>query len=311
MHLWILTKQAATPTTHRLARVAAEAGHVVEHVDFERVTVRHAGQGPQLAGVPSDHPDMVLNRLHGDERHLRHGTRVQAALEAEGVLGVNRSAAVAVAAVKSSTAQRLQAAGLPQPPTVVATVDSDPAALIEVTGLPVIVKPDRGTGAGGVLRVDDAADLPPVLTRLADAGVRELIAQPYLPDAATTMRAVVIGERVVAAIGGRAPDGDWRASLDVAVDVQQVRLADHERALAVAAAAACGLHVAGIDLVRVGADATGRRGATLVIDVNPAPELEVTTDASGVDLYGATVSFLTWVVQTGRVPEVRTLAAID
>jgi ribosomal protein S6--L-glutamate ligase len=312
VRLWTLTRTPVTATTTRIEQVAADAGHIVERVDFEQVTVRHAYLGRALAGVPSDRPDVVLNRLHGDETHLRHGTRVQAALEAAGALGVNRSTAVAVAAVKSSTTQRFAAAGLPQPPTVVATVDSAPTALTEVTGVPLVLKPDRGTGARGVLRVDDADRLPTMLRELADRGVRELVAQPFLPEAAITIRAIVIGDRIVAAVAGDAPEGDWRASLDVAVDVRPVALPDHEQALAVAAASVCGLHLAGVDLVRLGAaDSAGASGATLVLDVNPAPELIRTADAADVDLFGATVRFLERVMHVGRVPELRTLAAID
>ena len=276
MRLWILTHTPASRSTTALEKAAADAGHEVDRVDFEKVTVRHAHPGPTLAGVPSSRPDLVLNRLHGDETHLRHGTRVQAALESNGVLGINTAAAMQVAVVKSATAQRLSAAGLPQPPTVIATVDTDPRTLVDFCGLPMVLKPDRGIGASGVLRVDAADEVAPTLTGLAGRGVRELVAQPFLPDAATTVRAVVVDGKVVAAVVGDAPSGEWRASLDVAVDVR------------------------------------GGPGSTLVIDVNPSPELWRTMESSGVDLYAATLDFLEHVCQTGRLPGLRSgLAAVD
>lgn len=310
MHLWILSRADASRSTRRLEETATAAGHTVERVAFEQVTVRHAHPGPMLAGVPSSRPDLVLNRLQGDETHLRHGTRVQAALESRGVLGVNTSAAIQIGVVKSSTSQRLAAAGIPQPTTVVATVDSRPDALVEVCGTPLVLKPDRGTGAKGVVRVDKAEEVRHVLDDLATHGVRELVAQPFIPAAATTLRAVVIQRRVVAAVAGEAPEGDWRASLDVAVGVRAVTLPDHEQALAVAAATACGLHMAGIDMVRVGGPGAGP-GATYVLDVASAPELRRTGEASGVDLYAATVTFLERIAQAGRLPAFHGLPAID
>lgn len=311
MRLWILTHTPAARSTTYLEKAATDAGHEVDRIDFEKVTVRHAHPGPVLAGVPSSRPDLVLNRLQGDETHLRHGTRVQAALENRGILGINTSAAMQVAVVKSATSQRLASAGLPQPPTVIATVDTDPATLVDFCGLPLVLKPDRGIGASGVLRVDEDEAVATTLAELADNGVRELVAQPFLPDAATTLRAVVIDEKVVAAVAGDAPSDEWRASLDIAVDIRALRLPDHERALAVAAATSCGLHVAGVDMVRIGGDGAGGPGSTVVVDVNPSPELWRTTEASGVDLYAALIDFLERVAQNGRLPGMRGFAAID
>lgn len=312
MRLWILTHTPASRSTTLLEQAARAAGHDVERIDFEKVTVRHAHPGPAVAGVPSSRPDLVLNRLQGDETHLRHGTRVQAALENRGILGINTAGAMQVGVVKSATAQQLSAAGLPQPPTVIATVDTDPATLADFCGLPLVLKPDRGTGASGVIRVDTEDAVATTLVELSDRGVRELVAQPFLPDAATTLRAVVIDGRVVAAVAGDAPIDEWRASLDVAVDVRAVRLPDHEQALASAAARSCGLYIAGVDMVRVGGDAGGAPGSTLVIDVNPSPELWRTMEATGADLYAATLGFLERVAQMGRLPGLRSgLAAVD
>ncbi len=270
MRLWILAREQPTSTTLRLAELAEDAGHQVAVVRHEHVTVRYGYPRGLLGGVPDWWPDLVINRLRGDEMHLRHATRVQTAIEDEGVVAVNRAAAVAVASVKSATAGRIASSGLPQLLTVVCTVQSDPTDITAVTGVPLVIKADRGAGGHGIQKIDTADELPPAMAGMAAVGVRELVAQPYVPEGTTTLRAVVVGDRVVSTTARTAAAGEWRSSIDFGATVADAELTGPERALALAAARAVGLDIAGVDLLRVG---TGR-SATVVLEVNGSPQAD-------------------------------------
>jgi len=77
--------------------------------------------------------------------------------------------------------------------------------------------------------------------------------------------------------------GEFRANLHRGGTAAQVELSDDERRVAIEAASALGLEVAGVDLLR------SSRGP-LLLEVNASPGLEGIERSTGVDVAGAIVA---------------------
>jgi len=113
--------------------------------------------------------------------------------------------------------------------------------------------------------------------------------QETLPHAGCDVRALVVGERVVASIE-RVGEG-WRTNLARGARARALRLdADRER-LCVRAAAALGADYAGVDLLRV------TDGSDYVLEVNGIPGWQGVERTTGVDVAAALVQHLETVVR--------------
>lgn len=74
----------------------------------------------------------------------------------------------------------------------------------------------------------------------------------------------MVGSRVVASMQRKSLDDDFRSNLHKGGEGTSIKLTDEEKKLAISAAKAMGLHVAGVDLMR------SSRGP-LVLEVNASP----------------------------------------
>ena len=214
---------------HRVVQLPADAVPVV--VGGGRVS---AGA---LAGV-----DVVHSRLS-----LRALWPVQEALEQAGTVCVNRYDALVAGRDKWACHLRLAAAGIPSPATTLWAGDGDLHALLEsLGGWPLVVKPLDGFGGQGVALACRAADLP--------AGPGLWLLQRFVADSAgSDVRVDVVDGQVVARWRRTAQaDGEFRANVALG-GRETVEPADPDLdAVAVAAAKACGLTLAGVDVFATG-----------------------------------------------------------
>jgi ribosomal protein S6--L-glutamate ligase len=129
------------------------------------------------------------------------------------------------------------------------------------------------------------ATISAILQRLEELH-REAIVQEYIAEAnGCDLRVIVVGDRCVAAMERRATGGEFRANLHRGGTATPVDLDPKTAALAVAAAQAHGLAVAGVDLIH------SRRGP-LFLEINSSPGLEGIEKATGVDVAGAIIEYL-------------------
>ena len=193
-------------------------------------------------------PDVVL---------LRSGLPVQLAraraLAARGTRVVNDPDYHAAAADKQLQARRFEEAGLAHPRT------GGPW----IPGEPVVVKPRRGSSGHGV--------------RLGRAGAvmcgPEEIQQAFV-EAERELRAIVVGEEVLAWSRRRPAPGDFRANLAQGGTMEPIEQPpEGAEELAVAATRLLGLELAGVDLLVTGE-------GPLVLEVNAATTLHGPTPAA-------------------------------
>ena len=111
--------------------------------------------------------------------------------------------------------------------------------------------------------------------------VQEYIAESHGKD----IRALVVGDRVVACMRQRAEGREFRSNYHLNGTVEKVELPEGYAEAACRAARLLGLNIAGVDLLE------GRNGP-LVLEVNSSPGLEGIEKASGVNVAAAIVEFV-------------------
>jgi len=286
MKIAILSRNARLYSTQRLVDAARARGHVVRVLDPLRCYVRIAPGSVAIRykGKPVRDLDAVIPRI--GTQSTFYGTAVLRQLETMGVYTPNSSDAVLRARDKLRSLQILAAQGIAMPVTVFGDNPDDTQDLLAMLGEPPhVIKLNEGSQGTGVVLAEKRSASQSVIEAFrglyANFLVQEFIAEAKGCD----LRCFVVGGKVVAAMQREASAGDFRANLHRGGSAAAVKLSAAERRVAVQAAAAMGLDIAGVDLLR------SDRGP-LVLEVNASPGLEGIEAATGVDVAGAIIELL-------------------
>jgi RimK family alpha-L-glutamate ligase len=171
-------------------------------------------------------------------------------LEREGSQVLNGSRALLRCHDKLRTAQALLRAGLPHPET---TLVRDCRAVPPFEG-PYVVKPRFGSWGKGVERCETLAELRACLKRCArrkSFAHRGVLVQQYVDSPPIDLRVIVASGHAIGAIQRVAASGEWRTNVSLGGTRIPVDAPADARELAVAAAAAVGGDLVGVDLLPV------------------------------------------------------------
>ena len=296
MRIAILSRSSRTYSTRSLAEAAERAGHEAVVMDPWQCALYIRSGSPRVTfnGQPADRFDAVIPRL--GSATAEYGIEVVRQLEFAGAVSVNRSGAIETARHKWRSLQAFEAAGLPIPPTFAAgdANDVDPGAR-RIGGYPFIAKPFQGTQGSGIVLLETPNSARSALDALWNLR-RNYIAQRFYPEAdGVDIRAFVINGEAVAAMRRVASKGEFRANLHRGGSGYKMRLGPRLERIAVQAAKAVGLDVAGVDMLQAGEDA-------VLLEANPSPGLEGMETAAGVDIAGRIVALAETLVQKRRSP---------
>jgi RimK family alpha-L-glutamate ligase len=190
-------------------------------------------------------------------------------LEARGVTVLNGRRTLVAAHDKLSTAAALYSARVPHPRTV-HIAPWLPAPELET---PLVLKPRFGSWGSDVLRCDDAESLETALAEIrerswydATGAVAQKLVQPQGYD----LRIVVAGGMVVGAVRRVAAPGEWRTNVALGAKREPIDPPDDARGIALAAAAAVGGDLVGVDILPAGL------GSWVVLEVNGAVDFNGT-----------------------------------
>src|SRR4051794_10754576 len=270
----------------RLERALGARGHACAFAPVTRMVSRVDG-GISVRGrdVALDDCDAVIVRgiPRGSLEQIVFRVDALHALAAAGVRVVNDPFAIERAIDKFLASALVATAGVPTPRTVACERAEDALAGFDAPGGDVIVKPLFGSMGFGMARVEDP-DVAQRVFRALEIERAVYYLQEAVPHDGIDVRAMVVGDRVVAAIE-RVGTG-WRANLARGASARSIALDEERVRLCVRAAATVGADYAGVDLLRA-AD-----GRDYVLEVNGIPGWRGVESATGVDVAAALVEHL-------------------
>ena len=268
MKIAILSNGNANYSTKRLVEVAKARGHDVKVIKYKHAYASIEQNNPKLSyrGKELGTFDAIIPRIASNM--TRYGTAMVRQLEMQGMYTVSSSIAINRTRDKLRSMQLLSKAGVAIPKTVFSRNTADIDDLIEmVGGVPVIIKLARGTHGNGVVLAESKRMAKSALQALYlhnEDGTNILLQEFIKESAGTDIRAFVVGGRVIASMQRQSLDDDFRSNLHKGGEGSSIKLTLEERKMAIKAARAMGLNVAGVDLMR------SARGP-LVLEVNASP----------------------------------------
>jgi len=278
LRLAILSRRLAIYTTRRLAQAARLRGARVRVLDPLRVEMQLAPPEPAAfyQGRPLRGLDVVLPRIAPSVQ--AYGLAVVNHFTMMGVPTLNDASGIAASRNKMRALQALARSGVPVPPTVMASNARDLKEMVKlVGGLPVLVRLLTPGERPGVMVCESLQSLEAALEAVLSMGHNLLVQRYVHRKQERDLRALVVGERVVAWVARRARPGRLFLTLGHGAHLRSVRVPAALDRLAVQAARVVGLDVAAVDLLDAG-------GSPLVFDVHSSPGLRELETATGRDL---------------------------
>lgn len=188
---------------------------------------------------------------------------MQRKLESYGHRIANTASSQEIGRDKQCCSRTLISAGVPVLPTVFAYPSTAVDGLVDELGEEVVLKPLAGYGGLGVTRALGSAAITAALAELTSTS-QLCVVQPFASDAnGSGQRLITVGGKVVAAYRLMLCRGDFRANAGFGGRVESFVPSDQLCKLAVRAAKACGLVIAGVDILY-----SERFGGDVVIEVN-------------------------------------------
>lgn len=268
MKIAILSNGTGNYSTKRLKAIAEARGHEVKVIKYRECYASIEKNNPTVSyrGEDLSRYDAIIPRIAS--YMTRYGTAIVRQLEMQGVYTISSSIAITRSRDKLRSMQLLAKAGVGVPKTVFSRNSTDIDDLIEkLGGTPVIIKLARGTHGNGVVLAESKKAAKSVLQAfyLSNEDGTNILIQEFVKESAgTDIRAFVVGGRVVASMKRQSLDDDFRSNLHKGGEGTIIKLTEEERKMAIKAAKAMGLNVAGVDMMR------SDRGP-LILEVNASP----------------------------------------
>lgn len=294
LRLAVLSRGPRLYSTRRLVEEAKKRGIEVSVVDPMKFSLFVSKDSTDVnnQGEPFNF-DAVIPRI--GHSITKHGVAVLRQLEQLGIWTANTGQGILQSRDKLHASQILAKNKIPIPRTTyVRDIRDVETAIDYVGGLPVVIKVTSGTqGQGVFLRhtMHEARNLVQgLLMTKRSVLIQEYIAESHGKD----IRALVVGDRVVACMRRRARGSEFRSNYHLNGTVESVELTPEYEEAACRAARVLGLHIAGVDLLE------GDDGP-LVLEVNSSPGLEGIEKASGENVAGAIIDYVMTETSFGEV----------
>jgi ribosomal protein S6--L-glutamate ligase len=284
--LAILSRAPRSYSTQRLRTAALDRGHQVKVLNTLRFGIDLSGDEPdlQFRGRPLSTYDAVLPRIGNSITY--YGTAVVRQFEQMDVYTPNTAGGITNSRDKLRATQILSRHGVEMPATTFVQDRADVIPAIErVGGAPVVIKLLEGTQGIGVILAPSLKVAEAIIETLQSTRQNVLIQRFVKESKGRDIRALVVGDRVVAAMRRSAQGDEFRSNVHRGGSVEKVALDEEFERVAVRAAQIMGLKVAGVDMLE------GRKGP-LVMEVNSSPGLEGIEAATKLDVAGAIIDYI-------------------
>lgn len=288
MKIAILSNGPGNYSTKRLKEEAVKRGHEVEVIKYRDCYASIEQNNPVVSynGESLTRFDAIVPRIAANM--TRYGTAIVRQLEMQGIYSVSSSIAINRSRDKLRSSQVLARAGVGIPKTVFSRNTTDIDDLLDhLGGTPVIIKLASGTHGNGVVLAETKKAAKSVLQAFYltnDDGTNILLQEFVKESAGTDIRVFVVGGRVVASMKRQSLDDDFRSNLHKGGEGTSIKLTEEERKMAIKAARAMGLNIAGVDMMR------SDRGP-LILEVNASPGFGI-EKVTGRDVAGPIIEYV-------------------
>lgn len=281
LRICILASNPHLYSHKRLIEAGRQRGHEMRFINVSLTYVNIDAKRPVVhyrGGDILDKVDAVIPRLKPAVTF--YGCAVTRQFQTMGAYCQNDAVSIARARDKLRTLQILANKGIDIPITGFASSPQDTKDLIKmVGGAPLVIKLLEGTQGRGVVLAETNKASESVINAFKNLNANILV-QEFIKEAhGTDIRCFVIDGKVVGSMQRTSQEGEFRANLHLGGTASSVKITPQERSMAVQAAKAVGLSVAGVDIIR---SASGPK----VLEVNSSPGLEGIEQVTGKDIAG-------------------------
>jgi ribosomal protein S6--L-glutamate ligase len=188
---------------------------------------------------------------------------------------LNNHGPIARAKNKLGCLQLLASKGIPVPDTLMSRYPRDLDKLMKrVGGPPLVMKLLRGTQGTGVIFAESRASVESMLETIWSLG-EDILLQRFIAESrGKDLRVLVVDGRVRGSMRRVGAAGEFRSNIHRGGKGERVKIGKEYEKVAVAAARAVGLQVAGVDMLETSK-------GPLVLEVNASPGFEGLEGATG------------------------------
>jgi ribosomal protein S6--L-glutamate ligase len=251
MKIAILSKGSANYSTKRIKEVALARGHDVQVINYAKcyMTMEKSKPVVYYKGKALPKFDAIIPRIA--QSYTKYGTAVVRQFEMQGSFTTASSIAINRSRDKLRSYQIMARQDVGIPKTVFARETANLEEVVDlVGGAPCIIKVARGTHGNGVVLAETKKAAKAVMQAFYVEGVSFIVQEYVAESAGTDIRAVVVGNRVVASIKRQSLDDDFRSNTHQGGVGTAVKLTDEEEKTAIKAAKAMNLPFCGVDMMR-------------------------------------------------------------
>jgi len=286
MKLAILSCGPNSYSTQRFKEAALQRGHNVKVLNTLKFAIDLQRGVPDLYFKQKalSTYDAVLPRIGASITY--YGTAVVRQFQEMDVFCANTAHGISNSRDKLRSLQLMSRHHIGIPRTAFVRDKRDVLPAIErVGGAPVIIKLIEGTQGIGVLLAESVKTAESIIELLQSQKQNVLIQKFVAESKGKDIRAIVVGDRVVAAMRRVAQGQEFRSNVHRGGIAEAVELTDEYKETAVRAAQIMGLQVAGVDMLE-------SKSGPQVMEVNSSPGLEGIESCTGLDVAGAIIEYI-------------------
>ncbi|MFZ4106022.1 30S ribosomal protein S6--L-glutamate ligase [Flavobacterium sp.] len=281
LRIGLLASNPDLYSNKRIMEAGEMRGHEMHFLNIKECYMKLDAVKPEIhyrGGKVLDNFDAIIPRIRPSITF--YGCALTRQFEAMKVYCLNSAAAITQSRDKLFSLQLLLRNGVDIPTTGFANSPLDTDDLIKmVGGSPLIVKLLEGTQGKGVVLAETKKAAESVINAFKSLNANILV-QEFIKEAnGKDLRLFVVDGKVVAAIQREAAPGEFRANIHMGGTASIVKPTSDERRIAIKAAKAMDLRIAGVDIIR------SSKGP-LLLEVNSSPGLEGIEGATNKDIAG-------------------------
>lgn len=314
MKILILSAAANCYATQSIVKAGKKRGHemIVKDPSFLYLLISDKVNGYDRIYDGYEQPEKPV-RLHAKEidaivprigHNLAYGCAVLEHLNNNlKIFSTQVSLGIKTAADKLISQQKISQAKIKVPQTVLGDKAHHPSWMIEqVGGLPAIAKGFTGSQGKTVYPLNDEYQTNVFLKNFSSRN-ENLLLQSFIDAGAKDIRAIVIDGRVVVAMERTAAKGELRANISQGGSGRKVDLSKEDQEMCINAARACGLEVAGVDIIK------NKKGESYILEINGNYGYKV-EQITGVDISTPLIEFCESNYKNGNQSNLHSMAML-